>query len=171
MECRSCERPVLPNTRFCDDCGEALAVTLKDEETLRALCGHCGVRLQGNKKYCVTCGHPSPLTNKTKEKGIERLLMSTKVQVGLCILALVVILPIFRNADVAPPKPRPAPIKLGFGSDDVTTIRVKLPPGFPIEEKLDDLAEQIGEDRDESEDLKGPVAVTRDSGGDFVISW
>jgi hypothetical protein len=49
VSCPQCSNPVMPNTRFCQNCGAALNVNIE--------CKSCGCPIQATAKFCPACGN------------------------------------------------------------------------------------------------------------------
>ncbi len=90
MQCTDCSHDLIEKSLFCDDCGLARAAMVQDDATLRIYCGKCGTRLQGEKKYCIQCGEPSPVAGEIRKATsfLRELLSNPKVQfllLGVCL--------------------------------------------------------------------------------------
>ena len=84
MPCRKCDKKLRYEDKFCDGCGDVVAVFVKTAEAEKLLCMNCGSGLWGKKNYCTACGF------KVKKKGrggaFQRLgqaLGSPRVQLAL----------------------------------------------------------------------------------------
>ncbi|NTV94417.1 MAG: zinc-ribbon domain-containing protein, partial [Thiobacillus sp.] len=54
LKCSSCGAENPDESRFCTECGAAMAAAQAGE----AKCAGCGATLAAGAKFCVACGHP-----------------------------------------------------------------------------------------------------------------
>ncbi len=92
------------------------------------------------------------------------------MQIALGLLVLAVGLPIARNMDFGRPACPGDCVEVTQDPEDLKTITVKLPTEYRIRPALENFGARIGRDLEESDILKGPVAVARNAEGDLLVA-
>jgi hypothetical protein len=81
MKCAACSHDNPAGSRFCLDCGRALALA----------CPACGVALPAGARFCNACGAPGRVTGVVAEAGLgkSRLLAELRQAIGSAATCLV----------------------------------------------------------------------------------
>ena len=89
MACRKCAKELRYEDKFCDGCGDVVAVFERTAQAKKILCMNCGSGLRGKKNYCTACGF------RVKKKGqggvfrrLGQALGSPRVQLALALFTL-----------------------------------------------------------------------------------
>ena len=89
MSCRRCANELRHVDKFCDACGDVVAIFQKTAEAKKLLYMNCGSGLRGEKNYCTACG----LKVRKKEEGgvfqrFRQALGSPRFQLALLVFTL-----------------------------------------------------------------------------------
>ena len=89
MSCRRCAKELRDADKFCDACGDVVAIFEKTAQAEKLLCMNCGSGLRGKKNFCTVCGF------RVKKKGqggvfqrFRQALGSPRVQLALAAFTL-----------------------------------------------------------------------------------
>ncbi len=59
IPCRKCGFPILPNSKFCQNCGSAMNVTVQTSvspNTVKKICPQCQKTVEESDGFCSNCG-------------------------------------------------------------------------------------------------------------------